>query len=98
MPNLTLAGQRLREARQRIGWSQERLAEAVGATSISIRRWERGQVLPHPHYRERLSQALGVPIEVLFDLSCTAEEPSKLVANLPYLRNRYFTGREELLC
>src|SRR6266702_5971995 len=33
----------LRQERERRGWSQSRLAEAIGATSDMVSRWERGE-------------------------------------------------------
>ena len=48
----------LRMARERMGWSQEVLAERVGVSTLSIYRWERGDVVPHPHYRVKLAEAL----------------------------------------
>jgi transcriptional regulator with XRE-family HTH domain len=34
----------LREIRKRLGWSQRQIAEAVGVTTNSVARWERGEM------------------------------------------------------
>ena len=36
------------------GWSQARVAEAVGTNTDTVLRWEQGQLVPSPYYRERL--------------------------------------------
>lgn len=52
-----ITGEQLRRARERRGWTQEQLAEAVGVTFRSIGNWERGEV---PASREaRLRDVLG---------------------------------------
>ena len=47
-------GQRLRRERERLSWTQERLAEKIGTSPASINRWENDKTLPQPHYREQL--------------------------------------------
>jgi transcriptional regulator with XRE-family HTH domain len=34
----------LRGIRKRLGWSQRQIAEAVGVTTNSVARWERGEM------------------------------------------------------
>lgn len=41
------------------GWSQARVAEAVGTNVRTVIRWEQGQTLPHPYYREQLCELFG---------------------------------------
>lgn len=62
--------QRLRHARELRGWSQARVARAVGIDPVTVSRWERGISVPYPHFREKLcelfgmsAQELGLPIE-----------------------------------
>jgi transcriptional regulator with XRE-family HTH domain len=45
----------LRRAREQKGWSQSRVAEALGVTTRTVSRWEQGQALPYPYYRQQLS-------------------------------------------
>jgi tetratricopeptide (TPR) repeat protein/transcriptional regulator with XRE-family HTH domain len=49
----------LRVERELRGWSQAKLAEAVGSTPRNVSRWEQGQTLPHPYYREQLCILFG---------------------------------------
>jgi transcriptional regulator with XRE-family HTH domain/tetratricopeptide (TPR) repeat protein len=59
-------GQRLRNQRERLHLSQDELARLVGVTERTIRRWERDEVVPQPHYRRRCCSALGIRQEDLF--------------------------------
>ncbi len=53
------ANQRLKMERERRGWSQTKVAEAVGADPASISRWERGGSSPYPYFREKLCELFG---------------------------------------
>lgn len=46
---------RLKQERELRGWSQEDVAERIGAASLSVRRWEHGDAFPSPHFRQQLS-------------------------------------------
>ena len=93
--NLSL-GQRLRRERERLNWSQERLAEAVGTTARSINRWEQDKVIPHPHFRALLCRVLNVSADALFG-SPDSVLAQPLIWNVPARRNPLFTGREDVL-
>lgn len=56
---------RIAEARARRGWSQERLAEAIGSTQQTIQRWETGQTDPQVSKVEAISSALDVTVSYL---------------------------------
>jgi transcriptional regulator with XRE-family HTH domain len=38
------------------GWSQRRVAEAIGTNEDTVSKWERGHNIPDPYYRERLCE------------------------------------------
>lgn len=59
-------GQRLRRERERLNWTQERLAAEVQTTAASINRWEHEKVLPQPHHREQLCRVFQKSAEELF--------------------------------
>jgi transcriptional regulator with XRE-family HTH domain len=48
-PNLLL-----RHEREWHSLSQQQVAERIGTTPLSVSRWERGLVLPGPHFRRAL--------------------------------------------
>ena len=99
---------RLRRERELRSWSQEQLAERIGTTAPNVGRWERGQTLPGPHFRQQLCTIFDVSAE---DLGLFQEErENEPLSNgnevpvrstfpwcLPYRRNPFFTGRDEVL-
>lgn len=106
--HLQYVGQRIRHMRERQNWSQTRLAQELGkydakVSISSINRWENAKVVPGPYHREHLCYVFHMNAEELFgSLEAEKEGTSRVQAllpiwNVPYLRNRYFTGREDLL-
>jgi transcriptional regulator with XRE-family HTH domain len=98
--NTTSLGQRLRQKRQLLNWSQKRLAEAIGATSMSVNRWEHDKAIPQLYYREQLCRVFNTPAETLFGVFNSDEYSTRLfrscwAVSLP--RNPFFTGRELIL-
>lgn len=79
---------RIREERQARGWTQERLAEAIGASKVSLQRWESGERDPRSAVLLAISDALGIPIQRLYGrddagssfASILSEEESRLLA------------------
>ncbi|GHO81950.1 hypothetical protein KSD_97210 [Ktedonobacter sp. SOSP1-85] len=53
------AGQHLKEEREMRGWSQQYVAEQLGADRYYLSRWENGKMLPSPYYREKLCALFG---------------------------------------
>src|SRR5215469_8898558 len=51
--------QPLKVERELRGWSQAKVAEALNTTVRTISRWEQGQALPYPYYRERMCELFG---------------------------------------
>lgn len=93
-------GQRLRRERLAINWSQERLADALETSVMTVRRWEHDVALPQPRFREALCRLFQQSNEILFGVP--AAEQSEIATQsefwlVPYLRNPYFTGREGIL-
>ena len=101
LPNSTSSpGQRLHRERQRLNWSQERLAAEIGVSAMSINRWEHDKVLPQAYYREQLCRVFNVSAETLFGTAAGQEgaPPTSLpIWNIPYQQNPFFTGREKIL-
>lgn len=89
-------GKRLRQERQRRHLSQEALAEILGISTQSISRWERGTVVPQAHYRLQLSRFFDIPPHVLFPEQEEHVEERETFWSVPYPRNPYFVGREDV--
>lgn len=54
----------LRRARDAAGLTQEELAELIGSSERTVRRWERGE-LPSKYYQQRLCEVLATSLEEL---------------------------------
>ena len=96
----------LRAARKERSWTQKEVADRIGAPqSFNISRWEQGVAFPSAHYIQQLcllygksAKDLGLLGEetTLSSKPSTEEDPTSLW-NVPYRRNPFFTGREEVL-
>lgn len=54
---------RFRQARDRAGLSQERLAVEIGVTSTTVSRWERGEAMPTADALKRAADRCGVSLQ-----------------------------------
>jgi len=64
-----LCGSRIRQARQRLGFSQGELARRLACTRQSITQLEQGQRQPRPDRLRALAQHLGVSADYLLGLT-----------------------------
>jgi len=48
----------IRKLRKARGWSTEDLAQRVGCTTRTVRRWETGESIPLPIYTDKLKHVL----------------------------------------
>jgi len=64
----------LKVERELRGWSQARVAEAVGVSTHTVIRWEQRRAIPYPYYREQLAQLFGKSVQEL-DLLPTEQQP-----------------------
>ena len=64
--------QALTRARSLRGWSQATVAEKLGTSRKNVSRWECGETLPSPYFRERLCQLFECDTEALNLLSPSA--------------------------
>jgi transcriptional regulator with XRE-family HTH domain len=62
-------GQRLHDARQVRGISQNQVAEALGITQPSYADWERSAVALKPDYLTNLAVVLGISVEYLLGVT-----------------------------
>ncbi len=63
----------LKREREQRGWSQSRIAKAIGTTVRTVSRWEQGIAMPSPYHREQLCTLFGKSAEQLGLLSDTNE-------------------------
>jgi transcriptional regulator with XRE-family HTH domain len=82
--------QALRQARTLRGWSQGILAQKVETSTKNISRWERGETMPSPYYRERLCQLFGLDAKSLGLMPPAGDE-------LPTLANPNSRSNEPLI-
>src|SRR5215470_6227095 len=64
----------LKVEREQRGWSQSRVAEAVGVSTQTVIRWEQRRAIPYPYYREQLAQLFGKSVQEL-DLLPPEQQP-----------------------
>src|SRR5690348_9958243 len=76
---------RLRQERERRGWTQSDVAERIRTTRINVGRWENGQTFPGPYYRQKLAELYGKSLQELGLLPESAEERSE--GNTPAVQN-----------
>ena len=58
-------GENMRQARLKVGWSQQDLAVNLGFAVASVSRWERGLAVPPVPTLRRVADALGVKLSTL---------------------------------
>lgn len=76
-------GARIRAARRARGWSQQQLADAVGAVQTTVSSWERGRTEPGRDDTVRIASKLGIPLEDI-EQALRPDRP-KLIRELPVL-------------
>lgn len=67
-------GRLIKRRRSELGLTQAQLAEQVGRTGTTVRRWERGEAMPGTDVLEDLATALRVSPQLL-DAAATAPRP-----------------------
>jgi tetratricopeptide (TPR) repeat protein/transcriptional regulator with XRE-family HTH domain len=89
-PTRMSLGGRLRRERLRRNWTQDYVAKQIGASTLSLNRWENGKATPHADMLNALIALFGLPVEVW-----GGSRPR--IWTVPFLQNMYFTGREAVL-
>ncbi|HET8840852.1 MAG TPA: helix-turn-helix transcriptional regulator, partial [Ktedonobacteraceae bacterium] len=69
----TQRNHRLRLARTERNWRQHELAEHLGTTTVTVKRWERGSQQPSPYFRVKLCTLFGKSAQ---ELGLSEHEPS----------------------
>lgn len=90
----------LRLARLNKGWTQQKLADLIGISALEVGRWERGEALPQPLYREKLCELFDSTAEQLGIQRATSKDVGLPPHNTHFLLNEPpstpedFYGRE----
>ena len=71
---------RIAEAREARGWTQERLAQAIGTTQQTVQRWESGQVDPQVSKVEAISKALKITMTFLLGVDENGNEVNPVLS------------------
>src|SRR5215469_809936 len=66
----------LKVEREQRGWSQARVAEAVGVSTHTVIRWEQRRAIPYPYHREQLAQLFGKSVQEL-ELLPLGQQPAQ---------------------
>jgi ribosome-binding protein aMBF1 (putative translation factor) len=96
----------LRNARKQNGWLQHEVAEKIKVATVSVGRWERGEVLPNRYDRDLLcglfhksAEELGFPGGRRISVHADSQEPDQahektLRSNRPLFREQLRHERE----
>src|SRR5260370_20065606 len=92
-------GEALGLFRTRAGLTQQGLADKLGMSRRAVAAWEAGDNLPKTKgVVLQIADILGLNDEdTMVLLKAAGMDPAPRVWNVPYPRNPYFTGREEIL-
>jgi transcriptional regulator with XRE-family HTH domain len=85
-------GQRIKNAREQAGFSQERLAVQIRTSRRNVLRWEGGHNTPRAEHIMAIARETGKSVE--FFLGDEDEEEAALAAELLDLLRRIVAGRE----
>ncbi|HET8846403.1 MAG TPA: NB-ARC domain-containing protein, partial [Ktedonobacteraceae bacterium] len=93
---------RLRQERVHHNWRQQDLADLLGTTVLTIKRWEGGKQQPSAYFRARLCTLFGKSAEELGLLPEIQPIPPVMpeqedIWSVPFPRNPFFTGRDLVL-
>ncbi len=77
--------ERIKELRQRKGYSQDRLAEAAGLNLRTIQRIENGETIPRGDSLQRLAQAFEVSPDDLIDWTVKEDKSMLAILNMSQL-------------
>src|SRR5947209_3860274 len=92
-----MCGQLIKWARELLGMTQEKLAEVIGVGQITVSRRERDTQKVSLYYQVRLADLFGPELWELGYLQKGDDQASQVLPNVPFRRNPYFTGYDEII-
>ena len=95
-------GHLLTSYRNRLGWTQQEVIDSNDplALQVSLRtyqKWENGESIPSSQWLQRIAILFQLNDSEKDELYRAAAQFAPKLDNLPFHRNPYFTGRDELL-
>lgn len=66
MAEATIIGERIKELREKLGFTCEEFCENVGISRSALSMYETGQRIPRDEIKLKIARCLGVSIEFLF--------------------------------
>ncbi len=98
----TALNDKLKHERLLRGWTQGDVAGYIGTDGYTVNRWERGRATPSPLFRQKLCALFGKNAADLGfqkddDNSSNTQAPFPQIWHVPFHRNPFFLGREDLL-
>lgn len=60
-------GERIKECRQKVGMSQEKVAELVGVSRQAVTKWESNQSAPNTENLFKLAEIFGISVDILLE-------------------------------
>lgn len=91
-----LIGERIKEARKKAGWSQEKLGEIIDVATVYISRVERGSAQINLKRLSQISIALDIPIEELI-VGTTTKSKNYLSKEFQELLVQCTTDKQKLI-
>lgn len=85
---MTTIGNIIRDARERLRWSQTRLAKEVGVSRAAVGQWENNETAPTRKHAPAVAKALGIAIGAIdprHPQSITTVDTSSLARTIPIL-------------
>jgi transcriptional regulator with XRE-family HTH domain len=84
---------RIRDLRQRQGWTQQDLADRLGTDAVTVSRWERGVSQPRPSAQRRLRVLTDIPAELTTLIDSLGEPRAARILKRALLLQRGPRGR-----
>jgi transcriptional regulator with XRE-family HTH domain len=63
----TFSGRKLCEHRTRLGWRPEQVAVRINRSSVTVREYEHGRIVPPGDVIGHLADAFGIPVDDLYE-------------------------------
>lgn len=76
---------RLREIRKEKGLTQAELAQMIGVSPSSVKKWENGDVLPNI----KIIASLGMALDITLDYLCGVTDVKRTLSEVSPINKRY---------